>query len=166
VVGKDGGMNTDEYLYFVNQALDGMCRIAVDLGDELANRRPRIPGANTPYALLIHCMGVAEYWAGALVAGRHVERDRDAEFLATGPVAQLGPLVAQAKARLAADVAGADPKAPLRRQPAGGYEGPPHPLTQGSVLLHVLEELCQHHGQMEIIRDALRAEAQPTPGQP
>jgi hypothetical protein len=34
------------------------------------------------------------------------------------------------------------------------------------VLLHVLEELCQHHGQMEIIRDALRAEAQPTPGQP
>jgi hypothetical protein len=34
------------------------------------------------------------------------------------------------------------------------------------VLLHVLEELCQHHGQMEIIRDALLAEARPAPDAP
>jgi hypothetical protein len=156
-------MNSDEYLYFADNALDGMCRIAMDLGDDLANRRPAIPGANTPYGLLIHCLGVANYWAGGLVAGRHIERDRDAEFLATGPVAQLGPLVEQAKAQLADDVAGAVPEAPLRRQPDAEYQGPPQPLTQGSVLLHVLEELCQHHGQMEIIRDALRVEAQPAP---
>jgi Protein of unknown function (DUF664) len=151
-------MNTDEYLYFAGNALDGMCRIAVELGDDLANRRPQIPGANTPYALVIHCLGVANYWAGALVAGRQVRRDRDAEFVAAGPVAQLGPLVERGKAQLAADVATAVDAAPLRAQPAGGYEAPPQPLTQGGVLLHVLEELCQHHGQMEIIRDALRAE--------
>jgi hypothetical protein len=157
-------MNSDEYLYFADNALDGMCRIAMDLGDDLANRRPAIPGANTPYGLLIHCLGVANYWAGGLVAGRHIERDRDAEFLATGPVAQLGPLVARAKAQLAADVAAAVPEAPPRRQPDAEYKGPPEPLTQGSVLLHVLEELCQHHGQMEIIRDALLVEAQPAPG--
>jgi hypothetical protein len=156
-------VNSDEYRYFVDNALDGMCRIAVDLGDDLANRRPGIPGANTPYGLVVHCLGVANYWAGGLVAGRHIERDRDAEFLATGPVAQLGPLVEQAKAQLADDVAGAVPEAPLRRQPDAEYQGPPQPLTQGSVLLHVLEELCQHHGQMEIIRDALRVEAQPAP---
>jgi uncharacterized damage-inducible protein DinB len=154
-------MSSDEYLYFAGNALDGMCRIAVDLGDDLANRRPEIPGANTPHGLLIHCLGVANYWAGALVAGRRVERDRDAEFLATGPVARLGPLVEQAKAQLAEDIAGAVPEAPLRRQPDAEYQGPPQPLTQGSVLLHVLEELCQHHGQMEVIRDALRVEAQP-----
>jgi Protein of unknown function (DUF664) len=151
-------MNTDEYLYFAGNALDGMCRIAVELGDDLANRRPQIPGANTPYALVIHCLGVANYWAGALVAGRQVRRDRDAEFVAAGPVAQLGPLVERGKAQLAADVATAVDAAPLRAQPAGGYEIPLQPLTQGGVLLHVLEELCQHHGQMEIIRDALRAE--------
>jgi hypothetical protein len=154
-------VNSDEYRYFVDNALDGMCRIAVDLGDDLANRRPGIPGANTPYGLVVHCLGVANYWAGGLVAGRHIERDRDAEFLATGPVAQLSPLVEQAKALLAADVAAAVPEAPLRRQPDSQYQGPPQPLTQGSVLLHVLEELCQHHGQMEIIRDALLAEAKP-----
>ena len=154
-------MNADEYLYFANRALDGMHRIAVGLGDDLANRRPGIPGANTPYGLVIHCLGVANYWGGEVVAGRHVERDRDAEFLATGPVAQLGPLVAKAKVQLANDVATADLQDPPRRQPDGGYDDLPQPLTQASVLLHVLEELCQHHGQMEIIRDALRAQAQP-----
>jgi hypothetical protein len=155
-------MNSDEYLYFTANALDGMCRIAVELGDEGANRRPEIPGANTPYALVIHCLGVVNYWAGALVAGRQVQRDRDAEFLASGPVAELGPLVEQGKAQLADDLATAVASAPLRAQPAGGYEGPPQPLTQGGVLLHVLEELCQHHGQMEIIRDALRAQFRPS----
>src|SRR6266540_1689116 len=122
-------MNADEYMYFASAALDGMCRIAVELGDDLANRRPAIPGANTPYALVIHCLGVAGYWAG-------------------GPVGRLVPLVEQAKAQL-----------PPRGALDGAYEGPPQPLTQGTVLLHVLEELCQHHGQAEVIRDALLAEA-------
>jgi hypothetical protein len=157
-------MNTDDYLYFVNNALDGMLRIAVDLGDDLANRRPAVPGANSPYVLVIHCLGVAGYWAGGLVAGREIERDRDAEFRAAGPVAGLIPLVEAAKARLAEDAAGADHGAPLVRQPDAGYEGPPRPLTQGCVLLHVMEELCQHHGQMEVIRDALLAEV--ATGQP
>lgn len=157
-------MNADEYLYYADQALDGMCRIAVELGDDLANRRPRVPGANTAYGLVTHCLGVANYWAGGLVAGRHVERDRDAEFRATGPVDQLVLLVEQGKAQLAADVAAAEPAAPLRRQPDQGYEGPPQPLTQGSVLLHVLEELCQHHGQLELIRDVLRVESRSEPG--
>lgn len=152
-------MNADEYMYFASTALDGMCRIAVELGDDLANRRPAIPGANTPYVLVIHCLGVASYWAGGLVAGRHIERDRDAEFRASGPVGRLVPLVEQAKAQLAADVAGAVAEAPPRGELDGAYEGPPQPLTQGAVLLHVLEELCQHHGQAEVIRDALLAEA-------
>jgi hypothetical protein len=152
-------MNADEYLYFADAALDGMCRIAVELGDDLSNRRPDVPGANTPYALIIHCLGVADYWAGGLVAGREIERDRDAEFLASGPVAELVPLVERAKAQLAADVATFVPGAPLRREPDDEYLGPPKPLTQSTVLLHVLEELCQHHGQMELIRDVLRVEA-------
>ena len=114
---------------------------------------------DTPYALVIHCLGVASYWAGGLVAGRHIERDRDAEFRASGPVGRLVPLVEQAKAQLTADVAGAVAEAPPRSALDGAYEGPPQPLTQGTVLLHVLEELCQHHGQAEVIRDALLAEA-------
>lgn len=145
----------DDYLYFANRALDGMVDIVGGLGDDLANARPPLPGANSPYALLTHCLGVVSYWAGELVAGREVERDRDAEFTSTGPV---GPLLAEAaavRARLGDDVRSADPAGPLRTAPPRDFLGPDRELTQGAALLHVYEELAQHHGQMEVLRDAL-----------
>jgi len=37
------------------------------------------------------------------------------------------------------------------------FLGPARALTQGAALQHVFEELAQHHGQMESIRDVLAA---------
>ncbi len=149
----------DDYLYYVDRALDGMAAIVAGLGDRLANVRPPIPGANSPYALLTHCLGVTAYWAGHVVAGREVVRDRDAEFTAAGPVAPLLERVAHVRARLAEDLRAADPAAAVRRTPPDAYLGPGRPMTQGSALLHVYEELAQHHGQMEILRDVILAAA-------
>jgi hypothetical protein len=145
----------DEYLAFVDRALDGMSSIITMLGDELANRVPAMPGANSPYAILHHCLGVMEYWAGHLVAGRSVVRDRDAEFVAAGTLDDLLERTAQSRQRLAIDVALADFSAPLRGTPPASFRGPGFELTQGAALLHVYEELAQHHGQMEITRDLL-----------
>ena len=152
-------MTVDDYLYYVGRALDGMSGIVAGLGDELAGTRPPLPGANTPYALLTHCVGVADYWSGALVAGRAVLRDRDAEFTAAGPVGPLLAEVGALRGRLDADARGADLGAPLRAEPPRTFQGPDRALTRGGALLHVLEELAQHHGQMEILRDAIRAGA-------
>ncbi len=149
----------DDYLYFACRALDGMIDTVEGLGDELANVRPPLPGANSPYALLTHCLGVTSYWAGALVAGREVARDRDAEFTAAGPVRPLLERAAAARAGLAEDARAAAPADPLRGTPPPGFLGPDRELTQGAALLHVYEELAQHHGQMEIIRDAILAGA-------
>lgn len=146
----------EEYLYFTDRALDGMAAIVAELGDELANRRPDLPGANTPYAILNHCLGVAEYWAGHLVAGRVVARDRDAEFTASGPVSDLLQRVEVAKQQLRADVGAADPGAPMHDTPAPAYLATRPDLSQGAALLHVYEELAQHHGQLELTRDLLR----------
>lgn len=146
----------EEYLYFTDRALDGMAAIVAELGDELANRRPDLPGANTPYAVLTHCLGVAEYWAGHLVAGRAVVRDRDAEFTASGPVSDLLERVEAAKRQLRADVAAADPGAPLRDTPPPAYLATRPDLSQGAALQHVYEELAQHHGQIELTRDLVR----------
>ena len=79
----------DKYLSYVDTALDGMVAIVRELGDDLASRRPGITGANSPYAILTHCLGVMEYWGGHVVAGRPSDRDRDAEFVATGIVGDL-----------------------------------------------------------------------------
>lgn len=149
-------ISADDYLYFADRALDGMARIVADLGDDAANRRPALPGANSPFALLTHCLGVVEFWAGALVAGRSVERDRDAEFTSAGPVGPLLDRVEAVRARFAADVRGARPEAPLHGTPPAGFRGPDRELTQGAALQHVYEELAQHHGQMEILRDLIR----------
>ncbi|WP_407697099.1 DinB family protein [Streptoalloteichus hindustanus] len=94
-----------------------MTRIVTELGDELANRRPALDGANSAYALLTHCLGVMEHWVGHLVAGRVVHRDRAAEFTASGPVADLVARVAAAKRRLRADLVNLDPGAPLHAAP-------------------------------------------------
>src|SRR5438270_2483368 len=147
----------DDYLYFAGRAVDGMVAIVTGLGDDLANRRPALPGANSPYALLTHCLGVVSYWAGALVAGREVSRDRDAEFTASGSVAELVDRARAVMARFADDVAAADPGAPLHATPLAAFAGPRRELNQGGALMHVYEELAQHHGQMEILRDCLGA---------
>jgi hypothetical protein len=150
-------ISADDYLYFVDEALDGMIRIVTGLGDDLANRRPDVPGANSPYVLLTHCLGVMEYWGGHLVAGRAIERDRDAEFRASGPVAPLVDRARRARHQLESDIADLEAYAPPRGVPHPPDAELPLARTQGGALLHIHEELAQHLGQMEGCRDVLRA---------
>jgi hypothetical protein len=150
-------IDVDDFLYFVDEALEGMVTVVTELGDDLANRRLDVPGANAPYAVLFHCLGVMEYWGGAMVAGRTIERDRDAEFRASGPVADLVRRTRQARRQLDADLDGLEPLAPPRGTPQPDDADLPLARTQGGVLIHVYEELAQHRGQMEVTRDVLRA---------
>lgn len=151
----DALITGEEYLEYVRKALDAMGKIVSDLRDELANRRPPLEGANSPYAILTHCLGVANYW-GSLVSGREVTRDRASEFTASGPVTELVVKIPAALQCLAADVALAEPGASLRATPSAQFLGPDDEnLTHGAVLLHIYEELSQHLGQMEITRDLL-----------
>jgi Protein of unknown function (DUF664) len=150
-------IDVDDFLYFVDEALEGMVAVVTELGDELANRRLDLPGANSPYAILYHCLGVMEYWGGAMVAGRSIERDRDAEFRASGRVGELVRRTWQARRRLDADIADMEPLAPPRGTPEPDDAELPLARTQGGVLIHVYEELAQHRGQVEVTRDVLRA---------
>jgi len=146
----------DDYLYFVERAVRGMAGIVTELGDELCCARPCLPGANSAYGLVTHCLGVLDYWGGRLVAGRPVHRDRAAEFDATGTVADLMRQVDDALRRLRADVAGSSSYAPLAGEPDPAALGPDRPLTQGAALVHLYEEVAQHHGQLQVLRDVLR----------
>ncbi len=150
-----------DYLFFVDAALDGMVEILTELGDDLANRRPDLPGANSPYAVLTHCTGVVEHWGGSVLAGRVVPRDRDAEFEARGAVADLVRRARAVLSRFEADLADLDPLAPPRGRLDPEDAALPLGRTQAGVLLHVLEELAQHRGQMEVTRDLLRASTAP-----
>ena len=150
----------EDFLIFVDRALDGMLRIVEDLGEERANTHPDLPGANSPYAILTHCVEVCNYWVGKLVASREVFRDRDAEFRASGTVVELSERVREIKAQFREDIKRVQGGKPLASAPNSvydalrgtEYEG----WTQGAALIHTYEELAQHHGQMELTRDVLK----------
>ena len=146
-----------EYLWFVDRALKAMAAIVETLGDDLANRRPALEGANSAYAILTHCLGVMEYWGGATVAGRAIERDRDAEFTARGDVTTLLQRVEAARGRLTEDLATLDSGAVPTHVVRDPSDPVPYTETKGAVLVHVIEELYQHLGQMELTRDVLLA---------
>ena len=143
-----------DFLQVCDRALTGMSRILADLGDDLANTRPDLPGANSPFAIVAHCLGVLEFWVGGCVAGREVVRDRAAEFAAAGQVADLVARVQAARDRLAEDIAGVDMTAPVTT--SRDHPLLREPTTKGAALLHAFEELAQHHGQLELTRDVLR----------
>ena len=96
----------NDYLWFVDLALGQMSAVVEELGDELVNRRPPFRDANSAYAILTHCLGVMEYWGGATVAERPVQRDRAAEFTASGDVAGLLRRTEHARRRLREDIVG------------------------------------------------------------
>lgn len=147
----------DVVLIHVDRALNGMTATVRDLGDELVNAETGLPGGNTAYQIVRHCCGVLEFWGGRVLADRPITRDRPAEFTAAGTVEDLVGLVEQQRAAFRADLDGFDggstPRGPLEERNMDRDEV----RTQGGVLLHVYEELAQHHGHLDITADIVRA---------
>ncbi len=143
----------DWWYFLVERHLDRMLTIAGELGDDAVNTVPALPGANSAYQIVFHCCGVLEWWTRAAAIGRPVGRDRDAEFVARGTVADLADRVATVKRQLREDLASLDVAAPLRGDPSEHYADTPIGRSVGGVLLHVFEELAQHHGHLDLTRD-------------
>ena len=128
------------------------------MGDNLANSAPDSPEANSPFVILTHCSGVMLYWGGEIIAGREVHRDRLAEFRASGSVTELLKRVEPAKRQLRADVATIPLDSGTLNQPRRLLGPERTTFTASTALVHILEEMAQHYGQMEITRDLLRSE--------
>ena len=138
--------------FLIERHLAPMLAIAESLGDDRVNIVPDLPGGNSAYQLVFHSCGMLEWWTRASILGLRVARDRAAEFTATGTIAQLQARFAQVVAQLADDLPLVDLDAPLRG-PYADYGGTPIAASARGALLHVLEELAQHHGHLEITRD-------------
>jgi hypothetical protein len=157
------GISVDTLADYVDQALGTMTAIVTGLGDEAANTRPSLPGANSPYVILRHCLGVVEYWGGHMIAGRPVQRDRDAEFRSSGPVAALAAAARETARQFRTDLQAADPAAPPRGTHPTVSPSDLEMTSQGHALLHIAEEVYQHLGHLEITRDILVHQQTPQP---
>lgn len=146
----------DATLAITGECLSSMTEILRDLGDELANATPELPGANSPYAIVFHCVAVIEYWAGSVIAGLKIPRDRAAEFTATGRVDLLITRVDDVRARLPEWVNVALREGIRDRTVIGTTRPELATATPEWVLTHLVRELAQHLGQLELTRDVLR----------
>jgi Rifampin ADP-ribosyl transferase/Protein of unknown function (DUF664) len=147
----------DEWWWFlVDRHLDRMLAIVDELGDELANVQPALPGANTAFQIVFHCCGMLEWWTREAILGIDVGRDRDAEFAASGSVGELRTRADVVRRQLRDDLAVIDLDGPLLGDPSDHYKDTAIGGSPRGVLLHVLEELAQHHGHLELTRDVLR----------
>lgn len=141
---------------YVRLAFDRMLVVADRLGDGKVNERPFGPDTNAVAAIIIHCCGVSEFWLGHVGLGRESQRNRDAEFARTAPVAELHALVDTTTRQIAADLEALDAGA------TSSYAAGRQFLTAGdesdaALVLHVVEELYQHLGHCELAADALTA---------
>ncbi len=123
-------------------------------GDELVNTKPAGDHTNSAAVIVTHVCGALRFWTMEIALGRDAQRDRDAEFRAVATAAELQDLLARTLEQLLVDVAeiaengGITPVAE-RRKLWDGDE------SDGAVVLHLLEELYQHLGQLELTADAL-----------
>ena len=154
-----GGVDTriagEWWWFLVDRHLDRMLALATELGDERINVMPSLPGANSAYQIVFHCCGMLEWWTREAILGVDVGRDRDAEFTATGSLSELTQRVDAVRRQLREDLDVIAVDGPLKGSPSDHYRETPIGATARGVLLHVLEELAQHHGHLELTRDAL-----------
>lgn len=149
---------SDEVLgTLILQKLDELIDLLAAMDDEQANRTLPVTGSNSAVQLLLHCCGMMRRWSSTVNLGREVPRDRDGEFQARMPVEQAVEVAREARREFTADLAATD----LHAAPAFIPAGRDHywTVTCQGVLMHVLDEMCQHLGHAEITRDLVCRES-------
>ena len=149
-------LTSDTTCLYLRHAFGGMERVLDRLDDENVNQKPEGWGTNSVAGLIVHCCELAPSWFEMPGLGRDSLRDREAEFAATATVDEL-----RARLRDAADRSCA-----LAEEFAIGPTTGDHPFrdfmpgtdrTDAALVLHVLEELFQHLGHMEVTADAVES---------
>ena len=105
---------------------------------------------NTFAAIAIHTVSAGEYMTLHAVGGQPMERDRDAEFVATGTLAEIEARYARwldAVHELVASITDAD----LDREPATDrYQD--RGWRTGEVLFHAIDHTALHVGHLQVQR--------------
>ena len=153
-------MMTNETEVYSNQLkslLDRLCEVAQGLDEAQLNRKPPIDGANSVYVIATHTLGNARAWVLGVACGQPMDRDRPAEFRASGR--DTSALVAEAQ-RLSGEMEAALaalPPADLEQRlvPAASLwgEGEPHEISRREAILHVIEHASIHLGHLQMTRD-------------
>ncbi len=154
-------LGSREAAAFIELAFDQMMAKANVLGPRVSDR-PEIEDSNSVFGLVTHCLGVADWWLDHVVLGNPTTRDRESEFHAGGTLTDLEDRVESFRTRLPAML---DQVVQTTEPVAGHLEAETAssrrwPWSTSSIVLHVIEELFQHAGHVDITTDLLGARHQ------
>ena len=129
-----------------------------NLPDDVLNRPVPVPEGNSLFAIATHLIGAGEFWVLVLAGGRQLDRDREAEFRATGTYADL-------EVRYSRWIS--DLRQVLTNLPSEAWttEVAPPPQFTGSLgadsmtvracVLHAVEHSALHLGHIQLTRSSL-----------
>jgi hypothetical protein len=145
-------------------AIERMLRATLDelrdLPEETLNRPLPLPETNSLFALATHQAGSAEFLVLKVGFGQAITRDRDAEFRATGSIADLEQRYERLIGALHAALDGVDPAAldkPADLPAANrGWVGD-GPVSVRDCLLHVIDHEGIHCGHIQLTKQMLAA---------
>lgn len=131
-----------------------------DISDEDLNRPLALPESNSAFVLATHLIGSAEYWVLELAGRRDVQRDRPAEFRATGSRASLVARYQRwmvAMREVLQEVSDEQMEQLVNVVSAyhPTFEASEDPLTLREALLHAIEHCALHQGHLELTRQLL-----------
>src|ERR1700675_3666601 len=89
----------EQYMKELRRLFDKLCQSIEGLSEQQLNWHPPAPDANSIYVIATHTLGNARAWILGIACGQPIERDRQAEFRASG--ADAAPLAVAARALLA-----------------------------------------------------------------
>lgn len=136
----------------MESVLDQLVRVIESVPAAALNEPLGVPETNTMFVIGWHTLGAVEHWVCGWAGGEPVQRDRDAEFRATGSITDLRARRDALVPRLHA-VLGALPDA---RLPEISHH-PSGEITVGGALLRALDHAAQHLGHAEVTRQLVLA---------
>ncbi len=156
-------MNAEISLYAtrLRRLLDKLVELVDGLEEAQLNWRPPLRDANSRYVLVAHVLGNLEAWVLGIACGQAIDRDRPAEFAASGP--EAGALIERARVlgRRFDEALAALPEDALseQREPSKLLwgEGAPEQRTVREALMETIDHAAVHLGHIHLTRDMAEA---------
>ncbi len=138
---------------FILHKFDEMTEVVRRLDDDVANSTLQAPGSNSAVQILVHCCGMMRRWSSTVNLGVPIARDRDSEFQAEMSVSDVLDLAKRTREQFICDTRQTQMQEPPQAVPSSREHF--WTCTAEGVLLHVLEEIAQHLGQMQVTVDTV-----------
>src|SRR5437870_10867384 len=97
------------YSQYIRKQIADVHAALKGLSEEQLNRRPDVPGANSPFVIATHVLGNARAWVLGIVCGQPLRRDRPAEFASRGAFPDFDTAAGQISLEIESALGGLEP---------------------------------------------------------